>query len=669
MRISRILCLGVLAQVCFGVTGECASIDPLTTRWTFGAHESFMMYRRVGNRCTGGIEGSAKWLGPWLDWWDAHAPEKMEEVGLNFLHSRFYKGMGWDVEKRDLPNVKRFVDNCHRHGVKALGYVQFATLYPEAMRHEIPNVDAWASLNAKGEPNVYHGPNYFRTMPCIACREWEEYTKRMCTIALTEAGFDGIMFDNVFEMPCYCKRCEKGFRDYLRKTVMDPAERFGYAAIDNMMLPRVPESELTAGEIKDPIVQAWYEWRREKMNDVLQRLHGHIKSVKPDAIVSGNPSPYRMRGMQLSRGQDMVELARYFDFIIMQTGCAPEVRENGEIVNRIRELKFAQDYGPKIVALCDSDAKDIGGNALGFLLPMVEDVVFGGIPTDRTILAPSREPGFIDRKRFAFRKPLHEMFNSFVRAHRLELTAPTVRSVRLFYPEREVLFSEKMQQSILAAEEILIRNRVPFGYFIAESGRMLEIPVGTDILLMPGLVALSDEQVAAVVAYAKAGGRLIVTGEAGRYDGANAERFVDPLVMLKDLPNVIWRETVDFSGTASYNWTSEIPVPKDGGRALMADLQRAGYRELVVFEGLPPCVAAEYRRLPDGRMAVHLINFDVNHPIEGALVKSPSGMRITIETPFETVVRAPASDGAFLSFGLYALLTVGAGEGQSTTIH
>ena len=113
---------------------QAVEIDPITTRWTFGAHESFMMYRRVGNHCTGGIEGNAKWLGPWLDWWDAHAPEKMEEVGLNFLHSRFYKGMGWDVERRDLPNVKKFVANCHAHGVKALGYVQFATLYPEAMR-------------------------------------------------------------------------------------------------------------------------------------------------------------------------------------------------------------------------------------------------------------------------------------------------------------------------------------------------------------------------------------------------------------------------------------------------------------------------------------------------------------------------------------------------------
>ena len=75
---------------------EYMNIDPLTTRWTFGAHEPYTMYRRVGNYCTGGIDGNAQWVQPWLDWWDEHAPEKMEELGLNFLHSRFYKGMGWD---------------------------------------------------------------------------------------------------------------------------------------------------------------------------------------------------------------------------------------------------------------------------------------------------------------------------------------------------------------------------------------------------------------------------------------------------------------------------------------------------------------------------------------------------------------------------------------------
>ena len=266
-------------------------IDPLSTRWTFGAHEPYTMYRRVGARCTGGIDGNAQWVQEWLDWFDANAPAKMEELGLNFLHSRFYKGMGWEVEKKDFPNVKKFVRNCHAHGIKTLAYVQFGTLYPEIMRREIPDIESWAAIDYLGRKNLFGGYNgqYFRWMPCLSCREWEEYIKRMCTIALTDGGFDGIMFDNVFDYPCYCERCLRDFRAYLAK-IENPEERFGIADLSGMLLPRLEMSRLHHADIKDPVLQAWALWRCGRMTDLLMRFRAHIKSVKPDAARTG-PSP------------------------------------------------------------------------------------------------------------------------------------------------------------------------------------------------------------------------------------------------------------------------------------------------------------------------------------------------------------------------------------------
>ena len=46
------------------------NIDPVTTRWTFGAHEPYTMYRRVGPHCTGSIDGNALSVKDWLDWFD-----------------------------------------------------------------------------------------------------------------------------------------------------------------------------------------------------------------------------------------------------------------------------------------------------------------------------------------------------------------------------------------------------------------------------------------------------------------------------------------------------------------------------------------------------------------------------------------------------------------------
>ena len=650
---------GLLALT--SIVALAVDIDPLTTRWTFGAHEPYTMYRRVGRHCTGGIDGNAQWVQEWLNWFDEKSPEVMEELGLNFLHSRFYKGMGWEVEKKDFPNVQKFVKNCHAHGVKALAYVQFSTLYPEVMRHEIPNIDNWASIDYMGRKNLYGGYNgqYFRWAPCLTCREWEEYIKRMCTIALTDGGFDGIMFDNVFDYPCYCERCLKAFRAYLAK-IEDPAKRFGFDDLSFMLLPRLDMARLQKMDFKEPVLQAWTLWRCGVMNGVMQRFRAHIKSVKPDAIVSGNPSPYRSRARFALHAQNMAELCKAFDFIIMQNANFPEVRADGSIANRVRDLKYAQDMGQRIVALCDTDTKIIPEREAKFLLPLTEDIVYGGIPTDRTIIAPAPEPGFINREAYARRKPLHDRFNAFVAAHRDALGSPTDHSVRIFYPEREVLFSEPTHQGIAAAEEIFLRNRVPYGYLVAYPDEPIAVPAGTDVIVVPGLVSLSDAQVEFLVGWAKKGGKLVVTGDAGRYDDWNAQRRVNGfLPRLEGLANVTVRKQADLVN-ANLNWRYVVPPPKDGGKALMADLAKVGWRAPVKFKGLPPHVFAEYRQMPSGALAIHLVNYDPAHKIEGARIILPSGKSATAEEPFgaDSASHALSADGALPPFAEYLLVVV-----------
>ena len=634
-----------------------AEVNPVDTRWTFGAHEPFPMYRRVGRICTGAIEGNALWLQDWLDWWDSSSPAKMKEIGFNYLHSRFYKGMGWEVEKKDFPNVKKFVRNCHANGVKALAYVQFGTLYPEIMRKEIPNIDSWAGYDKDGKNNLY-GSQYFRWMPCLNSREWQEYIKRMCTIALTEGGFDGIMFDNIFDVPCYCARCEKEFRKYLA-AIPEPEKRFGFDDLSYMQLPRYPRVAFRHMETKDPVLQAWALWRCETMKNVMMGFRRHIKSVKPDAVVSGNPSPYRSRARFIDLAQNMAELCKAFDVIIMQNDNFPEVKE-GRIFHRVRDLKFAQDLGQRIVALCDNVENLYSDREAKFLMPMIEDAVFGGIPTDRTTIFPSPEEGFINMEVWNRRKPQHERFNAFAKSHREALLSPTVHSVRIFYPEREVLLSEKTHQGIVAAEEIFLRNRVPYGYLVSTPEDVMTVPDGTEVVVVPGLTSLTDAQISALVAYARKGGKLVVTGDAGRYDGWNAQRRKNPfLPQLGGLPNVAVREKAD-SVKAVLGWRYTIDAPADGGRALMADLAKTGWKPPVEFAGLPPHVFAEYKRLADGSLAVHLVNMMPEESVSCAKVIIPAGMKAVAEAPFgkDVSVRNVPDDGTLPAFVEYLLVTV-----------
>ena len=632
-------------------------LDPLTLRWTFGAHEPYMMYRRMGKKSTGGIEGSAKWLKDWLDWWDAKSPGRMEEFGLTGLHSRFYKGMGWEEEKKDFPNVKRFVANCHRHGVMALAYVQFSTLYYEPMSQEIPDIETWAQVGPDGTKRVWNG-YYFRWMPCLTCEAWQAYMERILEIALAEGGFDGIMFDNVFGHPCYCDRCERTFRAYM-VAQPEPAERFGFSSLAGVRQPR-PLANAPFKDVKDPVVQAWYRWRVDTLNAVMARFRRKIKSVKPDAIVSANAHPFRGLNNPGTLSLEMISFADAIDLFMMQSDNIPECLPNGVIVNRVRDLKIAAALGRPIVALCDGNAGQYTLDETAYMRPLVEDLVWGGVPTDRTVMSPDRSATFIDEARFAARKPQMAALNAFAQSHRAALRAAPCQPVRILYPADALMYSLAAHQGISAVEEIFLRNRVPFGYVIARGAAAPAIPDDCEVLVVANQEWLSDGQVAGLSAWAKKGGRLVVTGASGLWDEWGAQRFSNPLAeAVRGLGHVIWRRTPD-SVDGQLGWKYRVKPPPDGGRALLADLARVGWKAPVAFENLPPHVFAEYRRLPAGALAVHLVNYDPAHPVKGARLVLPSGVDATAEEPFglDPALRPLPADGALPPFALYLLVMV-----------
>jgi len=609
------------------LTLAAVDLEPLDMRWTFGAHEPYMMYRRVGRRCTGGIDGNARWLRPWLDWWDAESPKLMRELGLNWVHARFYKGMGWEVEKRDFPNVKRFVANCHANGVRVLAYVQFSTCYPEVMRKEFPDIDGWAQIDENGRPRHYHDGSYFRSMPCINNGAWEENLRRMCTIALTEGGFDGIMFDNAFSYPCYCARCEKSFGAYLSK-LPDREERFGFSDLSGVRLPH-PAAKAVSGEMREPVVQAWTRWRTDTLSAVYRRLRDHIKAVRPDAVVSANAQPFRNFTGPSRNSTDMVELAGILDLILGQSANYPSFAD-GRLRSRIRDLKLARELKKPIVALCDSDSMMTPEQEKHYLLPLYEDLVFGGVPTDRTVMNPTPVEGFIDRDRLARRKPQLARFNAFVAENRALFKAPTWQPIRLFYPVKEVQFSRRASAGLCAAEEIMIRRHLPWGYLVSTPGKPFDVPADTEVLVVADQVALSEAETRALVAWAQGGGKLVVTGDSGRYDAFNAQYLVNPfLPRLKGLKNVALRAKADTVSPCDLGWGYTIGAPADQGAALVDDLARTGYRLPFAVEGCPASVAVDVRRDAKG-FVFHFVNYDPAHPVKGASVKFADGRTLAV---------------------------------------
>jgi hypothetical protein len=622
-----------------------AEIDPLTTRWTFGAHEPYSMYRRMGKKSTGGIEGSAKWLHDWLDWWDEKAPETMRELGLNGLHSRFYKGMGWETEKKDFPNVKKFVKNCHANGVVALAYVQFSTLYFEPMRAEIPNLDDWAQIGEHGEKRLWNN-YYFRWMPCITCEERQSYIEHILEIALTEGGFDGVMFDNAFVHPCYCGRCERKFAEHLA-AFPDPEERFGFANLSGIRQPRPTDRT----DSKDTVYQEWVRWRTGLMNTVMSRFRRKIKSVKPDAIISANAQPFRAADIAAKFSLEMVSLSDSLDLLMMQSDTFPGYDvKTGIVSSRVRDLKIASELEKSIVALCDGNAGQHDLDESEYMRPLVEDLIWRGVPTDRTVMSPVRTPGFIDRARVERRKPMLAGLNALAERHREQISAPSYQPVRILYPAASLMFSKAAHCGVTAAEEILLRNHVPFGYAIARGTEAPELPSDCEVLVVANQEWLSDAQIVGIADFAKRGGRIVVTGESGLWDEHGAQRFENPLrAALADIPTMVWRDVPDIVG-GRLGWSYRVEPPKDGGKALMDDLAKTGWQPKVRIEGLPPYVFTEIRKMPDG-YAVFFLNYYPSERITGAKVHFGS----------ECVDVPP--------FGLYQILDAGAMPGAHLQGH
>ena len=291
------------------------AFDRLDCRWTFGNHEPISMYRRTGCRTTGGIEGGARWLEDWHHWFDCEeCTRTMKELGLNMLHSRFYKGMGWDYESRDFPNVKRFVQNCHKNDVRILAYIQFSTLYYETMLAEVTDLADWVAIDENGRKRTYHSNQYWRWLPCINAPGFEPYLKKMIRIALEEGGFDGVMFDNCYAPPCYCERCTKLFREHLKR-IPNPEARFGIPTVDYVLQP--PPSGF--GEVQDPIYQEWLQFRCERMTALFRRLYEFSKECKPSTLFTGNVANLRRANVAASAALNITDLEHCFDIFVSQS--------------------------------------------------------------------------------------------------------------------------------------------------------------------------------------------------------------------------------------------------------------------------------------------------------------------------------------------------------------
>ena len=482
--------------------------------WTFGNHENLPMYRRIGKNSTGGVQGNALWLDKWHHWYDSEeCADRMADLGLNLLHCRCYKGMGWEYEKADFPNVQKFAEHCRKRGITVLAYVQYATLYHEIMRKEIPHLEEWAALDYNGNPYSYNG-QYWRWMPCPNRPGFVEYIENVLKTILSSGSFDGVMFDNMVDFPCYCPECRKKLVERVGKRNWD----FLYPEFVSM-----PPVEPIPAEEMDPVAIEFIRMRHDSIRDAFMRFRKVIKGMDPEFIVTGN-FPMLPRRYSFAYGSNVASvLAPALDFTLGQSASNPGMEENS-VVSQIYAYKLAASLHTQVVPLVDSDAGGPAGSSTAksccvYVAQLCESLFNNSIPVDRIVMKPMRG-GALDENVIAIRRPILKRIREIAQKYEKILEMKEYAPVGLLYAEDSVGLSSKSSEAFLRCQESLLRAHVPYRLVFAREAFIdAEEMQKCSTLIVPEVRCLSDQVIEVLKAYK---GELVL---AGAENGGNDENY------------------------------------------------------------------------------------------------------------------------------------------------
>ncbi|MBI4625365.1 MAG: beta-galactosidase, partial [Verrucomicrobia bacterium] len=370
-------------------TGE-AVVTQEPLYWAWWGWEPLAHYRRAG-----GIIGAVDTRSPTLEqWYDRlHSEDlarQMADLGINLAVTHFFKGFGLVAERAEQQRSARLVTFAHRHGIKVLGYCQSRSLYHEQFLAEEPRAAGWIQRDEKGQLRTWGGVKY-RWAPCILSREFRDYMQRAIRVGLEDVGLDGLHFDNDYSQPCYCQRCEEGFRTWLAKRFPEPPKRFGRASFDDV---RLPPTQSSPGRIDDPLVREWVRFRCESLAGYHAELCDYARRLRPNTILLGNPAYPRGPNSPYLRSVWPVHVGRHLDLMFAENGNFSGV-EAGVLVSQVRAYKQAAAVGYRVISTVwrrnKLNASGLPESAGEIRLQVAEAAANGGIPGTNWALRPGGE--------------------------------------------------------------------------------------------------------------------------------------------------------------------------------------------------------------------------------------------------------------------------------------
>lgn len=577
-----------------------------------------------------------------------HTPafaDRLKELGVNLLITHYFKGFGLQAEAEDIAAAERLIRLCHDRGIRVAGYIG-DTLIHETLLREEPEALSWVQRTEEGRPITMGGTSSFRYKWCRNNPGFTAYINRVIARAVA-SGLDMLHFDNFLDKPepltCRCAFCGAAFREHLARKYPEAElkERLGFADVSHVGPPGFSTPLYVAwadDTITDPLHQEWVDFRCQALADAYANLAAYARSLKPDIVIECNPTGIVGENNAYMRSVDHRRLLPHGRFFWDESPNSHGLLENGALSTNVRSLKLGETFGNRLFFYCYGPGEHTAR------LKMAEALAFNGGCLGMIGFPRGDEMPESDVCRRHVR---------FLHAHRDLLCGTSSMARVAVFRQFESLAYDSCDSHLqaLLAEQTLLQRHVPFD-IVFDLDRL-----GERLVIVAGMDCLSDGEVRALQAHVQGGGRALLIGRPGRLDPwrrarpawpfealfSGAERVslgrghMASMPLLEPGAGSPAREARAVWDTFYRVLDSRFWLVPRNAETLLDRLAWDSFGRVTDVEtDAPATTLVEPRRLNDGRVAVHVINYDPA-PAGGSLTVTVYGEglsgRVTRLTP------------------------------------
>ncbi len=548
----------------------------------------------------------------------------LSELGVSLVITHFHKGFGLSAEADEIERTRLFVEAAHAYGIKVGAYIRFDALASESFSCEGHDPSNWFQVDSAGRFQTYPRQD-FRRVTCPNQEAYIQYVEGLIDVAIREVGVDLIHFDGFWwgtAEPCHCDACRDAFRTYLAHKYPTKPERegrFGHHHVERIEMP-TRDAVHAWDEILNPVHQEWIRFRCDTFQRIHKRLTQAAKKHNPQIAVDVNTLVPIASNGQLRQGISLPKLAPRNDAFWTEGRNDLRLESDNRLISRIREFKYVEAAGN----VCFSYVRGTSRHQIKRSFAEVLAFNFGNAGMIGSPLI--RDEPFTDT--------MTQWVAFYRKRLRLYANTTSVAQVAVLRHETTLSLSTKVPyRSAHVIEQLLIESSIPFRHVF--ECHLEHLPASVKLLILPDVTCMDERQAAAIAAFVRGGGGVIITGDTSLYDLDYRKR---PDFLLRDLigpdvpqprdsmisfhfptvderatrvPGIIRRHygagRVVYAATVKESSSLGIWGPPERSLEWLQALQWAS-GSLDIEIDAPREVLCEARRTSDGTQCIHLVN-------------------------------------------------------------